>query len=151
MKLAHNIKISVFAHQEEDQEKVAKTLTSLCPFDLGQQKIEIKKTIAKGFNDQNITIFEIFLQKTAHSSKFLDSLKQKLTPDQRDLLLKQAESRLDEELNFFIRFDKTKLLQENELWITDSGNCFHIKITIAAYPANKRNGLNVIQKWLTQG
>ena len=51
-------------------------------------------------------------------------------------ILKQIESRLDEELNFFLRLDKEKWVNEKEMKLTDSGKCFHIKISVAAFPKN---------------
>jgi RNA binding exosome subunit len=40
---------------------------------------------------------------------------------------------------------KQKLLN-NELWITDCGECFHIRISIAAFPKKKEVALEVIKK-----
>jgi RNA binding exosome subunit len=148
MKLAHNIKLSVFSHEEDDLDKLAQTITKLCPFDLEQEKLQLKQSTATGFKERKIKIFEILLTKERHTTKFLNHLKQNLSDDQRQLLINQTESRLDQELDFFIRLDKQKLLNENQFWITDSGNCFHIKISIAAYPANRETGLKVVKEWL---
>jgi RNA binding exosome subunit len=89
------------------------------------------------------------LQKEKHTNAFLNSLKQRLSDDQKQLLLRQSESRLDSELSFFIRLDKDRLLNENRFWITDSGNCFHIRMSIAAYPSNREAALKVISQWLS--
>jgi len=50
---------------------------------------------------------------------------------------------------FFIRLDKAKLLEEDAFWITDCGNCFHIKITLASFPKTRDAALKVVQKWLS--
>jgi len=68
-----------------------------------------------------------------------------LVNEQRELILRQAETRLDREFNFFIRFDKEKLVNENKYWITDSGNCFHIKMNIACFPRKREQALKIIQ------
>lgn len=147
MKIAHNVKLSVFAHEEDDEEQIEQAFLSLLPFDLEQEKLNLKRTTATGFKERKIKILELTLTKEKHTSKFLTFLKQKLSDDQRQLLLKQSGSRLDNELNFFIRLDKPKLLN-NEFWITDDGNCFHIRISVAAYPAKRGAALRVIEEWL---
>ena len=82
--------------------------------------------------------------KQKHTSLFLKNLMKKLSQEQKDLLLRQLESRLDETLHFYIRLDKNKLL-DNEYFITDSGNCFHIKIAIAAYPHKRDVAIEVMK------
>ena len=92
-----------------------------------------------------IILYDLSLTKDSHTSEFLKNLKEKLAGEQKELILRQAESRLDEDLNFFLRFDKEKLINEDKLWITDSGNCFHIKISIAAFPKRRENGLEIVK------
>lgn len=148
MKIAHTLRLSVFAYEGEDSVKIESVLRSLFPLSLEQEKVELKQTNATGFAERRIIIFEIFLQKEKHTNAFLNNLKQKLSDDQRQLLLRQSVSRLDDELNFFIRLDKDKLLAEDRFWITDSGNCFHIRMSVAAYPSNREAALKVICGWL---
>lgn len=128
--------------------KIADALCALCPFDLDAEKILLKHSTAQGFQERKIQVFEILLKKQKHTGSFLESLKASLPQRQRALLLHQLESRLDSELYFFIRLDKTKIMDEGVYEITDSGNCFHIKISVAAYPANRTEGLKVISSWL---
>jgi len=148
MKLTHTVRLSVFAYEGEDSVKIESVLRSLFPLSLEQEKVELKQTNATGFAERRIIIFEIFLQKEKHTNAFLNNLKQKLSDDQRQLLIRQSVSRLDDELNFFIRLDKDKLLAEDRFWITDSGNCFHIRMSVAAYPSNREAALKVICGWL---
>ncbi len=56
---------------------------------------------------------------------------------------------MDEHHHFFIRFDKDKLIENNEFFITDKGNCYHIKMTIAAFPTTRENALKAIEKLFT--
>jgi len=148
MKFAHTVELSVFSYEREDANRISAAIAGLCPFDLAQEKVVLSRSTAQGFNERKIIIFEIMLSKERHTSKFMSSLKEHLSDDQRTLIVKQADSRLDSELNFFIRLDKDKLLGENKYWVTDSGNCFHIKISVAAFPADKTAGLKVIENWL---
>lgn len=150
MKLCNNIKLSVFCSEEEKEEEIAKALISLIPLNLEDEKLSIKKTTAIGFNEKKIKILEIFLEKDRHTNEFLDFLDQKLSPDQKDILIGQTSSRLDEDLNFFIRFDKAKLINNGTFWLTDSGNCFHLKLSIAAFPKKKEKALEIIRKIFKQ-
>jgi hypothetical protein len=121
-------------------------LLSLVPFKLEEEKIKLNQQTATGFSEKKIKIFEILLEKDRHIGAFLENLISHLSKDTKELILRHAETRLDEECNFFLRFSKEKLLNENELWLTDKGNCFHIKINIAAFPKKKEAALEIIRK-----
>ena len=144
MKIANSIRITVFVKEGEDEAQIKKTLFSLFPFDLEKEAIELKQDNATGFNDKKIKILEVLLTKDKHISIFFENLKNRLSKDIKELILKQAESRIDDECNFFLRFSKDKLINEKEFWLTDQGNCFHIKINIAAFPKKKENALKII-------
>lgn len=146
MKLAHSIRVSVFVKQGEDIELIRTKLLSLIPFDAGKEKIGIKETKASGFNQKDIKIFEIVLSKDRHINEFLKDLSDKLSAGQKEILLRQISSRLDSQLRFFIRLDKDQLLKNNDVLITDSGNCFHITISIAAFPARVENAVKSIRE-----
>ncbi len=148
MKTVNKIVITVFAKEDENQEKIKQALISLVPLDLEKEKIAIRQQTATGFQDKQIRVFKIELEKTRHANEFAKFLTSKLTSEQKELLLRQAESRLDEELNFFIRLDKDRLLESNELYITDSGNCYHITLSIAAFPSKREKALETIEKLL---
>ena len=145
MKIAHSIKITVFVKEGEDEEKVKRKMVGSIPFDIEQEKIELKERVTAGFNEKEIKIFEILLEKHRHIEAFLEKLARELSEEAKELILRQAESRLDEECNFFLRFSKEKLMEENELWVTDQGNCFHIKMNVAAFPKKKENALEIIR------
>jgi hypothetical protein len=144
MKLANIIKVSVFIKPEEDENSLKLKLLELLPFNLEEEKIVLKKTRATGFGQKEIIIYEVELDKDKHTNLFLKNLKEKLDEQQRIMLIKQ-EDRLDERLNFFIRLDKESLLQE-QYQVTDCGECFHIRISIAAFPRKKDVALEVVKK-----
>jgi len=145
MKIANSIKITVFVKEGEDEEKVRGRLLSLFPFDIEEEKIELKEDVATGFNDKKIKVLEVVLEKERHIEAFLENLKKEMMDEVNERILMQAESRLDDECNFFLRFSKKKLMEENDLWLTDQGNCFHIKINVAAFPKKKENALEIIR------
>lgn len=94
--------------------------------------------------EQDITIYEMLLTKERHVKAFLDFLNEKLNAEQKELLISQSYSRFDKDLNFFLRLDKDKL-NNSQFWITDSGNCYHIRLSIAAYPKNNEKAMETLK------
>ena len=146
MKFLNNVVLSVFCRSEEDAQSVKKSLAELVPLNLEEEKIRVVEQTAEGFNDQKIKIFTITLTKQSHTNAFLKMLLAKLTAEQKEMLVQQRESRLDNDLNFFMRLDKDKLINDRAMSITDSGNCFHIKLHLAAYPARRPDALVLVEK-----
>jgi RNA binding exosome subunit len=147
MKLINSATISVFVKPSEEKiEDTRKAFLELIPFSLEEEKTALTEQKATGFNEQQITILSITLAKESYTNAFLKNFLSLLNDEQKELLLRQKESRLDDELNFFIRLDKEKWLSSRRAFITDSGRCFHIKLNIAAYPARRETALAVLDK-----
>ena len=144
MKLANSIKVTVFIKQGEDENSLRQKFLELFPFNLEDEKIALKKTKATGFNQKEIIIYEVGLCKDKHTNAFLKFLNSKLDEQQKKMLIMQ-ENRLDDELDFFIRLDKESLLN-NSFNITDCGECFHIRISIAAFPRKREVALDIVKK-----
>ena len=147
MKLANNITLRVFCNPEDDCEKVKRSLETLSTFTEEEQKkekIQTEEIKAKGLEENIIKILTTTLEKDRHCNQFLKDLKEQLSETDRKLLVEQT-NRLDDNLNFFIRLDKKSLL-ENRYELTDSGDCFHIKINIAAFPRNKYEAHKVVKE-----
>ena len=147
MKIAHQIKIKVFSYEKnnEDEKLILDKFLQLFPFNLEYEKVNLKKTYVEGFHGTKITIFEVTLAKERHTNQFIENLTKNLDAEQKKLILSQIESRLDNHLDLFLRFDKKEYLENNKLMLTDSGNCFHMKISIAAFPKNRELGLNLVK------
>lgn len=148
--IAHFIELSVFSTPEDELDKVHKGMLTFLPFDLEKEKINLKQTNAEGFNDRKITILEAVLDKQRHITLFLKNLISRLGPEQKELLERQKESRVDENLYFFLRFDKSRLIEEGKLWLTDCGNCYHLKIGLAPFPRKKEIALQLVDELLEQ-
>jgi len=146
MRFVHNIIVRVFIKPEEDSLSAKKGLVSLFPFSLEDEKIAVQEQTATGFNERPIKILMATLTKENHTRRFLEHLLQRLNNEQKELLVREAEVRLDSELYFFIRIDKDILLNEQRYFITNSGNCYHIKMAIAAFPAKREAALAVVEK-----
>ncbi len=145
MKALNNVVLSVFCKEEEDEKSIYACLLKLLPFDLDKEKIKIERRSALGFNERKIVIYEARLEKERHTKEFTSKLLGNLKPEQKALLLRQVESRLDEEFNFFIRLDKPRFL-EGEYFITDHGDCYHIRMCVAAFPKKREKALEVLKR-----
>ena len=147
MKIAHQIKIKVFSYEKinEDNKLILDKFLELFPFDFKDEKIELKKTEAEGFHEKKIIVFETILNKEKHIKRFLENLNQKLGNEEKNRIISQLDSRLDDNLDFFLRFDKEEYLKNNKLNLTDSGNCFHVSMSIAAFPKKREIGLKIVR------
>ncbi|MBD3203332.1 hypothetical protein GF327_03500 [Candidatus Woesearchaeota archaeon] len=148
MKYAHNLQLRVFCKKEDDREKIKERIHELADFDFEKEKIEYKEESVELFDGSTMKIITLFLKKQRHTTRFLKNLFSKLNEEQKELLENQLESRLDKNLHFFLRLDKDKLLKEDNYWICDSGNCFHLDICIAAYPHKREAAREIVKKVL---
>lgn len=137
MKVAHSAEIRVFCGEGESESEVLDGLKWLVPFNLEEQKVQVKRQTALGFSDRKITILEVLLEKERHVKQFLDIFFGKLQPTQKQTLLRQLESRIDESANFYVRLEKDILMKSRDMVVTDGGNCYHIRIKMAVYPSTK--------------
>ena len=122
MKTAHNAEITVFANEGEDLEKIKRKIKNLAAIDLTKEKAILEHTTATGALNNRIDILKIRLEKERQVNQFLQELMSKLTKEQKNMLLEQTESRVDEECNFFIRLDKEKLLDGDNVDVDDEGH-----------------------------
>lgn len=149
MKYAHTITITEFIKKEEDITHLKEAFKALFPFNLEQEKIQLKEVMTTGFNEQPIKILTVVLQKETHTTKFLEAFLQKLSAEQKKLLVTQKESRLDDQNHFFIRIDKERWNTEQKILLVDHGNCIHISITLAAFPAKRDVALKLVERLFT--
>jgi RNA binding exosome subunit len=87
---------------------------------------------------------EIVLEKERHTNKFLKKLNEVLSIEDKRILVEQ-ENRLDDNLKFFMRFDKEELINGKYV-LTDSGSCFHITMIIEAHPKRKDVALKIVKE-----
>ncbi len=149
MKLANNAGLRVFCKEGEDRELILEKLRLLLPFDIEKEKIKIAEQKTEGFDEKQILVISVMLTKDRHLKAFIQNLLEKLG-DEKKTLLKQIDSRLDDDLDFFIRLDKEMLLK-NKFVLTDSGNCYHIRISIAAFPKRREKATEMLMELLKEG
>lgn len=145
MKFANTLSVRVFCKSFEDRVLIFEAFKRLLGFDdvfLNREKLSIGCVEASGFVDK-ILIFEIFLVKDRHINKVLDNLRGNLSFEDKSRLISQLD-RFDGEFNFFLRLSKSSLI--NGLFVlTDSGDCFHIKMNVACFPKNLDSAVGVVR------
>jgi hypothetical protein len=146
--LAHTIIIEVFIRQDEDIELIKEKLLTLIPFDLKEEKVELKRKTSKGFNKEKIVTFTIILSKKRHIKQFLEDFIEKLGEQSKELMSQQIERRLDNEFYFYIRLDKFKLINEQKLELTEAGDCIYVKIKVAVFPQKREKAIEEIRNYL---
>jgi RNA binding exosome subunit len=150
MRWVHRITITALAKPEEDVQAIKEGIITLVPFNLEEAKVKLETQNAEGFDDRTIKIYTITLTKESHTNEFLQFLLDTLTEEQKNIILSQAESRLDTEYDFFIRIDKDEWARERKITLTDGGNCYHFKFSLAVYPKHKENALQLVKKLFAQ-
>lgn len=138
MKYAHQLKLAVFSFEHEDKNSVLDGFLKFFPFNLEESKVAVKKTRVAGFNEKIIEIFEVTLTKDNLINQFFNNLLNNLIEVQKGQILQHAGSRLDSELNFFIRFDKDSWIKDRKLFITDSGKCFSFEDKCCSFSQKER-------------
>jgi RNA-binding protein len=147
----HNARITIFLKPEEylgDADIIQKTkniFNKLLPLDFEKEKLSVTEEMVESFENRKIRIFRLDMTKESHTKTFIKTLKSLLGENQCKTLLGQKWSRLDDELFFYIRLDKEAMLKD-VAELTDSGDCVHIKMHIAAFPKNRDAALKVIQE-----
>ncbi len=146
MRYAHSARLTVFSYENENSEIILESFLKFFPFSLEENKVELKKTKAQEFNESAITIFEVVLTKINLINKFLDFILDNLSEEQKQIIIRPKESRLDGNLDFFIRFDKDEWINNKKLELTDSGKCFHLRVSVAAFPRKREVALKIIKE-----
>lgn len=151
MKYVHNISVSVFVRPEDVldnaqiDEQIRNSLMKMLPIDWQKESVSLKLTEAEGFEGRKIRIYELRMDKEKHTTLFIRYLLSRLDQQQKHILVEEKESRLDENDDFFLRFDKQKMLNA-KYELTTGGDCFHIRMNIAAFPKKRENALKIIDE-----
>ncbi|MCD6590104.1 hypothetical protein J7K74_02885 [Candidatus Woesearchaeota archaeon] len=136
MELAKHVAIRVFVKPEDEESLILEALKKLVGINSEDFEKCLKREEAMGFNERRIIILRVILEKRRLINAFLKNLFSSLTPEDKKVILNQLESRIDEYCHFYIRLEKDLLLQD-VYSLTDTGNCFHIDITLPVYPCKK--------------
>jgi RNA binding exosome subunit len=148
MKIAHSVEITIFSKEQDDYAKVIESMKGIIPFDIGKEKLALIEENAEGLSGNTIKIARAFIKKEHLVRVTIENILEKLGKEQVKMLQAQIESRIDEEMFFFLRLDREKLIKENRYVLTDSGNCYHVRICIAAFPKTIDSAKQIISALL---
>mgnify|MGYP006301609583 FL=1 len=137
-KIIHNILVTVFEKNKENLEECKKAFTSILPLDFKKEKIDISIESVEGFHQKTIYILRLKTEKSRHNKKLIHNLFLKLNETDKKRIGNQYLTRLNDEGYFFIRLNKNHMMK-NKFLLTEGGDCFHVKIKLAGFPANWDN------------
>jgi RNA binding exosome subunit len=142
--LLHDMQCRVFVRPDEDLGAIKAALLEFFPFSLEQEKVKLVVERVQGFDDP-VDIFRVHLDKIRLLRLFLGRFVGLLSQQDRQFIIAQKESRLDEDGFFYVRIDKKSWLNGKAV-LTDSGDCFHFSFEIAAFPKNREVMLGSVAK-----
>lgn len=102
---------------------------------LEDEEVSIDTSYAEGLHGEDIVVLEWMCDKERNINMFIKRLVANLEDEVLEELATQTD-RFDDDLNFYIRLDKEGF-EKGEWSIVTSGDCIHIRIHIAAYPAKR--------------
>ena len=149
MKLAHAVKFRVIASPEREEAVKESVLTLLgIPLDevYEEEDVEFDVDEAEDFSGDELRFIRTSFTKTRNTNRVIESLQDGLSQGDREMLAGQPD-RFDEELNFHVRLDLDSFL-DGAYIVTEDGDCVHIRIKVAAYPAKKEKAKDVVKEIL---
>ena len=130
----HSVTLSAFVKPQEPYDEIKNSLVDFVHLDFERERITIKEEKLDSADHDIITSLSLTFTKQRHVDHILETLRNALSTADKELLIKQYLTRIDEELNFFLRLDKESFLKQ-EYTLTDSGQCIHFKVHLACFPA----------------
>ena len=146
-KLTHSVQINVFEKDQDKIQTINECYHFLLPVDYTKEGIEIIHENLEGFHQMTIHSLTLSTTKNKHNNLLLNNIFTSINKQDLRTIINQLESRINDDGNLYIRLDKESLLKKRYQLI-DHGNCFHIKIKLAAFPAKKENFMNTAQRLL---
>lgn len=123
-----NVEIQTFVHATEDFDKVLTCLKNIIPFEFRHSS---QKTL--GHFKNPIFILNIVLRKRREIEKFIASLKERLSDEDRKKIKEELEERF-EEGKFYIRLDKMRAYA-GEVAL---GEGIQVALTATSYPFDEK-------------
>jgi Predicted exosome subunit len=134
--LIHYINFRVIAHATEKLSGVDSTLDFfLAPCLSPKENLaDLKETIeTEGHFGNPIHIKTAVLKKKGACSKFVQFFKENISDEDLETLREQMPERLDDDLNFYMRFSK-QAAAEGILKFTESSDAVFVRVKMETYP-----------------
>lgn len=140
----HNITISVFIEQEEDEKVIAEHISKLLPENFVDEKITMEIERVKIQDGRDIYILKVTVEKERHTKFILAQIKEFLGEEQCKRIA-QEENRVDAKGKLFMRLDKIDFIEHDTATLVDHGKCIHVSMLVAAYPKNRTRALEIVK------
>lgn len=124
---AHYVEITALAQATEDPDLVKRAIHTLLPEDT-----DIETEEAEGHHGNPVRLFKAKFDRADDIRNFFTEL-----GDQRTTILNQLDTRLDDNCNLWMRFDKEAALNGERRLTTGEGLIARTKL--AAFPAKREN------------
>jgi hypothetical protein len=132
------LRFRAYSHATENGFNVKEALR----FVSGTDKIE--KTKTKGYHGNPIIIMESQIKKSRDIKNFFSKLKKHGLIEE---ILNALEDRIDENNNFYLRFDKQKAF-DRKYEVVKHDDVISVKGKIKCFPTNKRNTVKTLKVFL---
>ncbi|HLP79714.1 MAG TPA: RNA-binding domain-containing protein [Acidobacteriota bacterium] len=146
----HNVQCRCITEGGEAPPDITPMFHEFLPLDFTEEKIKLEQSQFVDQFEEKRYILTLTLDKPRHVRIFAETLFSRFSTEQKKTLLDQLATRVDDEVNFYIRLDKYKLQCKKELLLTDGGNCFHIKFVVASYPKSKAVAIATVEKYINR-
>jgi RNA binding exosome subunit len=166
-RLLHHVTITVFGKPHDDLPAVLKGLDAVSPVPtatlLEQEKNydgerpntvhyrlpDVELTVQQTPSDEGtLTIYTLFFKRMAWVNAFARQVVAAMTPEEHKEYGSAPETLLDSDARFSLRLDK-ELLMQGKVVLTDDGNCYQVKASVAAYPKNDEQILETVKRMLS--
>lgn len=134
--MIHHINFRVIAHATEDLSGVGSALDFFLAPCLSPKEnpADLKETIeTEGHFNNPIHILTAVLKKKGACSKFVQFFKENISEEDLETLREQMPERLDDDLNFYMRFSK-QAAAVGKLKFTESSDAIFVRVKIETYP-----------------
>jgi len=116
------------------EKKGLENLSKLKSFE--DKNFQFSETASSGFEDRKILFLNARVRGDKNSRTIFDSLLANIGGEQKENLLRTTNSRVDENLNYYLRLDIDSLL-EGRYEVVDHGHCFHFTFSLITYPKDR--------------
>lgn len=145
MKQFHYIKFRLIARHDENYDEMMSRMQDILEVDFEKDKVNVEEIGATGVLDDEIRIVEIFLKKARHTNAFVRKMIEKMPEEDKRAVLEELDLRLDDNCDLFIRFDKPLVLEKGDFRLVNSGNCLHVKFSVATYPKKREVAERIVR------
>lgn len=143
MKLAHYLAARVLS-PPKDIGQVSDALKVL--LSSGNAGRDIPVTVHQGDGSSQSALLTSFLRKESEINRLLRFIASGISEEEKKTIITGAEQRVDDRLDFFLRFDREPWLTERKLALTTTGDCFHLTFSMAAYPKRKERAVSLVRE-----